>query len=224
MPVPAVVFDFDGVLADTEGLHLEAFQEAFAARGWTLTDAAYAERYLGYDDRTTVVRFAADHGFTVGAGQLAAVMRDKARVFERLRSSGSVLYPAAPACIRALTARFPLAIASGSLREEITSILNGAGLLDAFRGIVSAEDVARSKPAPDGYLRAAALLGARPQDCVAIEDSHWGVAAARTAGMKTIALTTTMAAASLSAADRILASLAELTPEIVDALAGRGRA
>ena len=220
----AVVFDFDGVLADTEALHLKAFQEAFAARGWTLTDAAYADRYLGYDDRTTIVRFTADHGLPVVDEQLAAVMREKAAVFERMRSSGSVLYPAAPACIRAMAARFPLAIASGSLREEIMSVLDGAGLLAAFRGIVSADDVSRSKPAPDGYLRAAELLGARPQDCVAIEDSHWGVDAARTAGMKTIALTTTMTAASLSAADRILASLDDLTPEIVDALAGHGRA
>jgi beta-phosphoglucomutase len=222
--VTAVVFDFDGVLADTEALHLRAFQEAFSARGWTLTNSDYAERYLGYDDRTTIVRYASDHGLSVSADESAAVMSDKAAIFERLRSSGSVLYPAAPACIRAMTARFPLAIASGSLRDEITSILSSAGLLAAFRGIVSAEDVARSKPAPDGYLRAAELLGARPEDCVAIEDSHWGVDAARTAGMKTIALTTTMAAASLAAADRILPSLDELTPDIVDALAARGRA
>ncbi len=216
----AVVFDFDGVLADTEGLHLRAFQEAFAARGWTLDAAAYAERYLGYDDRTTVVKFADDQHISVGADDIAAVMREKADRFDRLRAAGSVLYPTAPHCVRTLAARFPLAIVSGSLRAEIVSILEGAGLLDAFRGIVSADDVTRSKPAPDGYLQAAELLGLQPRECVVIEDSHWGLTAARTAGMHTIGLTTTSSASVLTDADRIVASLTEISPELIDELAG----
>lgn len=218
----AVVFDFDGVLADTEGLHLRAFQEAFAARGWTLDAVAYADRYLGYDDRTTIVRYAADHGLSIEADAVATVMREKAGLFDRLRSSGSVVYPTAPACVRALSARFPLAIVSGSLRAEIDAILSGAGLRSEFREVVSAEDVVRSKPAPDGYQRAAALLGIEPATCVVIEDSHWGIDAARSAGMKTIGLTTTTTASALSAADRIIASLDELSPAFIEELA-RGR-
>jgi HAD superfamily hydrolase (TIGR01509 family) len=217
----AVVFDFDGVLANSEGLHLRAFQETFAARGWSLDDREYAERYLGYDDRTMMATYLRDHALPIGSDLVEELTREKAQAFDRLLSSAPVLYPSAPACVRALAARFPLAIASGSLRAEITGILDRAGLLAAFRGIVSAEDVGRSKPAPDPYLRAADVLRVRPQDCVAVEDSHWGIDAARDAGMKTIGITTTSHASALSAADRIIGTLDELTPELVEALAAR---
>jgi HAD superfamily hydrolase (TIGR01509 family) len=219
----AVVFDFDGVLADTEGLHLRAFQETFAACGWTLTERDYTERYLGYDDRTTMAAYLRDRGLPETAEAVEELMREKALAFERLVSSAPVLYPSAATCVRALAARFPLAIASGSLRVEIAGILERAGLLAAFRGIVSAEDVGRSKPAPDPFLRAADLLDARPDDCVAIEDSRWGIEAARHAGMKAIGITTTSPAGALAAADRIIGALDELTPELVEALAAQGR-
>jgi beta-phosphoglucomutase len=222
--MPGVVFDFDGVLADTEGLHLRAFQETFATRGWTLDAADYASRYLGYDDRATIVGFADDHAIVLGDGDVETVMHEKAVAFDRLLGSGAVLYATAAPCVRALSAHFPLAIASGSLRAEIEHILRLAGLLSAFRGVVSADDVARPKPAPDGYLRAAGVLGMHPNECVAIEDSHWGIDAARTAGMKTIGITNTTTATALAAADHIVTSLTEVSPAMIEALAGRGRA
>jgi histidinol-phosphate aminotransferase len=218
--MPAVIFDFDGVLADTEPLHLRAFQQTFGAHGWTLDDRSYAERYLGYDDRATIAAFLRDHDLPVDRDALEALLREKAAAFDVLRSSGSVLYPSAPACVERLGARFPLAIASGSLRTEIVAILNGAGLASAFRAIVSAEDVSRSKPAPDPYLRAAHLLGADAASCVVIEDSSFGLAAARTAGMKTIAVTTTSRVEALADADRIIRNLDELTPEVIEEMAG----
>jgi HAD superfamily hydrolase (TIGR01509 family) len=217
----AVIFDFDGVLADTEGLHLLAFQETFAARGWTLTERDYADRYLGYDDRTLIGTYLRDHGLRSAGDEIERLMREKAAAFDRLLSSGPVLYPSAPGCVRALAARFPLAIASGSLRTEITGILERAGLLGVFRGIVSADDVSRSKPAPDSYLRAAELLSVRPQDCVAVEDSRWGIDAAKHARMRTIAITSTSPRSALAAADRIIGTLDELSPDLIDALAGR---
>jgi beta-phosphoglucomutase len=217
----AVVFDFDGVLADTEGLHLRAFQETFATRGWTLDAADYANRYLGYDDRATIVTYATDHGVVVRPEDVETLLREKADAFERLLGSGAVVYPTAAACVRVLAARFPLAIASGSLRAEILRILERAGLVDEFRGVVSADEVTRPKPAPDGYLRAAAVLGVRPDECVAIEDSHWGIDAARSAGMKTIGITNTTTALALASADLIVTSLDEVSPALIDALAGR---
>ncbi|MGE5834060.1 MAG: aminotransferase class I/II-fold pyridoxal phosphate-dependent enzyme [Acidobacteriota bacterium] len=218
--MPAVIFDFDGVLADTEHLHLRAFQQTFGAHGWTLDDRSYAERYLGYDDRATIAAFLRDHDLPVNRGAIDELLREKAAAFDVLRSSGSVLYPSAPACVERLGARFPLAIASGSLRTEIVAILNGAGLASAFRAIVSAEDVRRSKPAPDPYLRAAHLLGVDAASCVVIEDSSFGLAAARSAGMKTIAVTTTSSVEALADADRIIRSLDELTPEVIVEMAG----
>ena len=214
--MPAVIFDFDGVLADTEQLHLRAFQQTFGAHGWTLDDRSYAERYLGYDDRATIAAFLRDHELPVNPGAIAALLREKAAAFDVLRSSGSVLYPSAAACVERLAARFPLAIASGSLRTEIVDILNGARLVSAFRAIVSAEDVSRSKPAPDPYLRAAQLLDVDAASCVVIEDSAFGLIAARTAGMKTIAVTTTSRVEALAGANRIIRSLDELTPELIE--------
>ena len=214
--MPAVIFDFDGVLADTEHLHLRAFQQTFGAHGWTLDDRSYAERYLGYDDRATIAAFLGDHELPVNPGAIEALLREKAAAFDVLRSSGSVLYPSAAACVERLAARFPLAIASGSLRTEIVDILNGARLVSAFRAIVSAEDVNRSKPAPDPYLRAAQLLDVDAASCVVIEDSAFGLIAARTAGMKTIAVTTTSRVETLAGANRIIRSLDELTPELIE--------
>ena len=214
--MPAVIFDFDGVLADTEHLHLRAFQQTFGAHGWTLDDRSYAERYLGYDDRATIDAFLGDHELPVNPAAIAALLREKAAAFDVLRSSGSVLYPSAAACVERLAARFPLAIASGSLRTEIVDILNGARLVSAFRAIVSAEDVSRSKPAPDPYLRAAQLLDVDAASCVVIEDSAFGLIAARTAGMKTIAVTTTSRVEALAGANRIIRSLDELTPELIE--------
>jgi beta-phosphoglucomutase family hydrolase len=218
--MPAVIFDFDGVLADTEHLHLRAFQDTFAAHGWALDERSYAERYLGYDDRTTIAAFLRDRDMAVNRDAIEALLREKAAAFDALRSSGAVLYPSAAGCVHRLGARFPLAIASGSLRSEIVAILNGARLVPAFQAIVSAEDVSRSKPAPDAYLRAAHLLGVNPDDCVAIEDSQFGLAAARSAGMKTIAITSTSGADALAAAaDRIVHDLDELTTDVIEGLA-----
>jgi len=216
----AVVFDFDGVLVDTEPLHLRAFQEAFAVRGWVLGADAYVDRYLGYDDRDLLRTYALDHGLTLDDAAFEEILAIKGAMFERALSPDGVLYPGAAACVRRLAARFPLGIASGSLHREIDGILARAGLRDPFRVIVGTDDVARSKPAPDSYTRAAELLRADPRRSVAIEDSPWGLAAAAAAGFRTIAVTTTSARDTLRAADRIVDSLDELTLDLVAELAG----
>jgi beta-phosphoglucomutase-like phosphatase (HAD superfamily) len=129
-----------------------------------------------------------------------------------------VLYPAAVPCVQRLGERWRLGISSGALRHEIELMLRGAGILDAFGAIVSAQDVENTKPAPDPYLRAAELLGVPATDCVAIEDSHWGLQSARIAGMKTIGLTTTYARDVLTDADLVLASLDDVTEETIASL------
>ena len=121
-------------------------------------------------------------------------------------ASGAVLFPGAAACFARLSAAFPLAIASGSFHAEIEHVLNGAGLLHHFSAIVGADDAARSKPHPAPYLEAARRLGTDPSECVAIEDSAWGLESARTAGMKTIAVTNSYPASQLRA-DWIVESL-----------------
>ena len=216
--IKAIVFDFDGVLADSEPLHLRAYQEAVSSLGLTLTREAYYTHYLGYDDEGVFTALAASHGFALDAPRLDALVAEKGRVFDAIIESGNILYPRAVSCIERMAPVFPLGIASGALRPEIESILRGSRLDHHFRFIVASGDTPVSKPAPDPYRRAAELHGVRPSECLAIEDSHWGLQSARAAGMRTIAVTHTYPRDQLALADRIIESLDELTPTFVETL------
>jgi beta-phosphoglucomutase len=218
MVIQAIVFDFDGVLADSEPLHLKVYQALLEPQGIHLDHATYCARYLGFDDEGVFQQIAADYKLLLGDEEIELLIREKARRFEALVSSGNVLYPAAPACIRRLGTAWPLGIASGALRAEIELMLRGAGLLDAFAFIVSSGDTEHTKPAPDPYLRAAELHAVSPTACVVIEDSHWGLQSARAAGMRTIAVTHTYARETLAEADLVVDSLDEITVEFVKRL------
>ena len=145
------------------------------------------------------------------------LIAEKAARFEARVSAGDVLYATAAACVRRLGAAFPLGICSGARRSEIELMLRAAGLLDAFRFIVATGDTDNGKPAPDPYLKAAALHGRPPAACVAIEDSHAGLLSARTAGLRTIAISTTYPRATLQA-DAVIDSLDELSVDFVNAV------
>jgi beta-phosphoglucomutase len=218
LTIKAIVFDFDGVLADTERLHLRATQEALATHGWTLDEEAYFERYLGFGDRDLVLEFARDAGESIAPHAVERLVALKADRYRAHLAAGNALYATAAGCVQRLGSRFPLAIASGSLRAEIRDLLAASALAGAFRVIVGADDVANGKPAPDPYLRAAALLGIDPSDAVAIEDSRWGLESARTAGMRTIGVTTSYPASALSLADVIVTSLDEISVALVEQL------
>ena len=213
-----VIFDFDGVIADTEKLHFEASRLVLAGLGVPLDQARYYAKYLGYSDADMAEAVARDQGRHPPDADLSGFVRkfihEKGLVYEQLIASGAVLFPDVPATIERLAAEFPLAIASGSFREEIEHILNGAKLTRHFAAIVGAADAPRSKPHPAPYLEAARQLGVDPSDCVAIEDSMWGLDSARTAGMKTIAVTNSYPAEQLTA-DHIVGGLDEITADII---------
>lgn len=219
MSIQAIVFDFDGVLADSEPLHLRVYQELLAPSGVTLTREDYCARYLGYDDEGAFRQMAADYSLLLGDEEIELLIREKAKRFEALVSGGNVFYPGAAECIARLGARWPLGIASGALRADIEVILAGAAAARDFRFIVAAGDVDASKPAPDPYLKAAELHGVPAHRCVAVEDSHWGLKSATAAGMRTIAVTHTYPRSSLSHADRVVDSLDEITLQLVESLA-----
>ena len=217
MSVQAIVFDFDGVLADSEMLHFRVYNELLSASGVQISRDEYYEKYLGFDDEGVFELLASEKQLILGDEEIEMLISEKAERFEALVSSSDVLYPAAAPCIRRLGARWPLAICSGARRSEIELMLHGAKLLDAFRFIVATGDTDRGKPAPDPYLRAAELHGLPPGACLAIEDSHAGLEAARTAGLKTIAITNTYPRGTLTA-DAIVDSLDEVTLQMVEAL------
>jgi beta-phosphoglucomutase len=214
----AIVFDFDGVLANSEPLHFAAFRDVLASAGIPLTEQDYYSRYLGFDDVGGFTTVGADRGLTWSARDVAGFVADKALRLEVLERDIPVLFPEAAATILRTAAAFPIAIASGALGPEIRRVLARAGLLEHFSAIVSAEDTPASKPAPDPYMRAVALLAERidgpelqPSECVAIEDSRWGLESARAAGLRTVGLTSSYDANELeSVAELIIGSLADL--------------
>lgn len=217
MSIAAIVFDFDGVLADSEMLHLRVYQELLAPSGITITTDQYYAEYLGLDDEGVFQQIAIDRKLMLGDEEIEMLIAEKARRFEKLVSTSDVLYPAAAACVRRLGAAWPLGIASGARRSEIELMLRGAGLLEAFRFIVSSGDTDHGKPAPDPYLLAARQHGVPPSACVAIEDSHAGLDSARAAGMRTIAITHTYPRDTLGSADAIVDALDELTVQFLTA-------
>ncbi len=219
-----VIFDFDGVIADTERLHLRAFQQVLAGGPMTLTEEAYDARYLGYDDAGVFETLAADHGRSLPRGELERMVAAKGRRYDDLVAAGEVVFPDAPDCIARLSADLILGIASGALHGEIEAILEGAGLRRHFSDIVAADDVERSKPAPDSYLRAVELLSAElgrppsPSGFVAIEDSRWGIEAATAAGLPCVGITTSYGPEALPGAALVVSRLAEVDRKALEAL------
>jgi beta-phosphoglucomutase len=213
--IAAIVFDFDGVLVDSEPLHLRAYQEILEPLGISLPREEYYARYLGYDDPGVFRALAEARGWSIDDRQIAALIDEKSRTLEGLLGAADVLYPGAAACVTRLAADWPLGIASGALRSDIETMLRGRGLSQYFRFIVASGDTAASKPAPDPYRQAAALHRVDPSACLAIEDSRWGIESAKTAGLWCIAITNTYPVTELLDADAIITSLDELTPELI---------
>jgi beta-phosphoglucomutase len=221
----AIVFDFDGVIADSERLHLRAYQDILRPEGVELSDRDYYDRYLGYDDLGVFRELGKDRGWTVDAERVAALIESKGRRYEELAAAGEMLYPGAADFIRAAAARVPIAIASGALTHEIEAILERTGLIQLFPVIVGADQTARSKPHPEPYQTAFARLKAHtgrelePWRSVAIEDSKWGLVSARGADLRLVAVTNTYSAAELrEEAELVCAGLGDLTLDQLDAL------
>ena len=218
----AVVFDFDGVLVDTEPLHYRALAAMFDEAGLRMTEADYLAEYIGYDDRETLRAGLARQGVTIGDARFQELLRRKAAGFERLaREAGLAALPGAAELVRALGGRgIPVALCSGALPGDIDPILARIGLDGAFAVCVTAADVARSKPDPASYRLALDRLargfpGRRfpPARCLAIEDTPAGIASAHGAGLRVLAVEQTHASEALGSADGIVPSLADVTPE-----------
>ena len=217
MPLRAIVFDFDGVIADSEPLHFRSFRDVLAGEGVELTQDDYYARYLGFNDVEAFRAIGREHRRSWSTTLVADLARQKAERMATLERDAPVLFPGAADTIRRAAEAVPIAIASGALGSEIRRILDRAGLTREFTAIVAAEDTAASKPSPDPYQRALALLSRavdgveiRPGDCVAIEDSRWGLASARAAGLRTVAVTNSYDATELASADLIIPSIARL--------------
>ena len=188
-----MLFDFNGTISDDEPLLCAIFQQLFAAAGKPLSEEEYFDRLAGLSDAEIVITW-------LGQADPAIVDRKIAHYRERA-SDGSTVDHETRSAVLLAAEHGPVGVVSGAARAEIEPVLAAAGLRDAVEAIVSMEDVPRGKPEPDGYLRALELLGLRPEDAVAIEDSPPGVAAAKAAGLRCAALTRAFSAERLAGAD-----------------------
>lgn len=215
----AAIFDFDGVLADSEPLHFGAMREALLPEGIEIGRAEYYGEYLAYDDRGAIRIALERHRRVADRESVERVAERKARAYEE-GIARVEFFPGARELVRALCREVPVGIASGARRDEIERILAAGGLRDAFRAVVGAEDVRNGKPHPEPYLTALGRLGAGldPAATLVFEDSMPGIVAARAAGMKVVAVTNSYPAAKLGAAHRVVESLAGLRTSDLHAL------
>ncbi|KPL24730.1 MAG: hypothetical protein AMJ75_02885 [Phycisphaerae bacterium SM1_79] len=214
----AVIFDFDGVITDSEVLHLRAFNRSLAPYGVEITTKDYYRNYLGFND-FDCYKVLIDQGLLkVDKREIGAIIKKKTKIFEELAKAEGRTIEGVHDFLRMLEQNnIPMAICSGSLMAEIELMLEEAGLRHFFAAVVSAEQVRKGKPHPEGFLLSLKKLneGCQPpvaaDQCIAIEDSHWGLEAAKKAGMHTIAVTNSYDADQLSMAERIVTRLSELS-------------
>jgi beta-phosphoglucomutase len=212
--VEAVIFDFDGVIVDTEPLHYAAFQRLLEPLGLGFSWDDYVAVYMGFDDRDAFIEAFKGAPKGLDPAGLQNIIDRKAALFQEVIRDGISAYPGVVSLIRTISEhRVPLAISSGALRSDIEPILNTLGITDCFDVIVTAEDVARSKPDPECYSLAHTRLNEfhsrelRPDQVLAIEDTPAGIDAAKEAGLRVIAVTNSYPAARLTRADHIVPAL-----------------
>jgi beta-phosphoglucomutase len=216
----AVVFDFDGIIVDSEPLHYRAFQRVLEPLGAGYSWQEYVERYLGFDDRDAFREAFRVNRLPLDDETLAGMIAAKAALFHDVAAEGVVPYPGVVELVRALAGTVPLAICSGALRSDIEPVLRMISLADAFDCMVTAEDVPTSKPDPASYLLAVRCLqqhfpdaGITAGQTVAIEDTPAGIHSAKGAGLQVLAVSNSYPPAALAAADRVVAALSGLTVE-----------
>jgi len=212
--ITTVIFDLDGLLADTEKLHWRAYQEALRAHGATLTEADYVEHWVrtgkGIGD------WVAQHGLNLDP---LALRSHKARRYLELLTTDLRPMDGALKLLETLRGKKTLALASSSYRDAVEGVVRGLDIGHYFQVIVTGLDVERVKPAPDIFLAAAQQAGAIPSQCVVFEDAEKGVLAALAAGMSCIAVPTEQTRHhNFSQATRVCSSLNEITLELIDSL------
>ncbi len=194
----AVIFDFDGVIADSEPIHCQAFLDVLPRYGIPLTEELYYRDYLGYTDADMIAALCEDFHIRLEDQTRVEALAEKADKFAEFIRQKDPLIAGVPAFVMMLKENgLPLGICSGALKSDIEMILDGGDFSRAFDVIVTADDVAKGKPDPEGFLIALDRLNETtgrcidPAGCVVIEDSFWGLQAAQAAGMKRVAVTHT---------------------------------
>jgi beta-phosphoglucomutase len=213
-----VISDFDGVITDSEILHFRSFNRVLARYGAEITMKDYYKTYLGLTDVDCFSLLIREGHLKAGTQEIEELVKQKNQIFEELaKTEGRIIEGVRDFLQMLKQNNIPMAICSGALLVEIELILEEAELRNFFEVIVSAEQIRKGKPSPDGFLLTLRKLNSGRQtpitgaQCVVVEDSYWGLAAAKAAGMHTIAVTNSYDAEQLSMAEKIVARLNELS-------------
>jgi len=185
MALKAILFDFDGVIAETDNHHIAAWQRTLAVLGWQVADDV-ASRSAEIDDREFLTELFAKRGFN--SDKIDEWVERKQLLTVGMLKNSPWLYPGVAKLLRKLRGRVRLAVVSGTCRQNIETVLEAAGLGETFETIVGKEDVNSVKPDPEAYQLALKRLRLSPRSSVAIEDCPTGLASARAAGLRVIAV------------------------------------
>jgi HAD superfamily hydrolase (TIGR01509 family) len=208
----AIVFDFDGIIVDSEPAHCRSIEAALASMGMGFPRKHEYARYIGRGDREVMAEVAAEQGRVVSAAEMEQLVREKSAAFLDLARTGFIkAYPGSVELMRAAAGVVPVAVCSGSERAIVGPVLESLGVMGLLRTVVTANDVPRPKPDPAGYVLAAARLGVEPARAVAIEDSPTGIRAAREAGYRVCGVCHSFPRERLSGAHEVCETIAAVT-------------
>ena len=205
----AVIFDFDGIIVDSEPLHFRAFNEVLEPQGKTISWADYCDTYIGFDDRDAFKTLFKVYKEKLSASDLKALIARKADILQEYINNGeAVPLPGAVELVKSVPVRLPVALCSGALRSDIEPVLEKLGIGNAFSVMVTAEDTDKSKPDPAPYRLALQKLGIKDAStALAIEDTPAGIFSAKGAGLKVLAVTNSYDREYLMEADGVTDSL-----------------
>lgn len=212
---PAFLFDLDGVVVDSNALHVASWREVARRHGFACSDP----EHIGKCGLRTTAVIRDLLRWPVSAADAERIGFEKEEIYRGwIRADGLPAIPGVQAFLAdANRLGIPCAVGSSAPRENVDACLRALALESAFQATVSGADVARGKPAPDIFLKAAAALGVAPERCLVFEDAPAGIAAAHAAGMRTWALRTSHAPEELAEADVVVDDFAALSPRAVQA-------
>ena len=219
MMFKALIFDFDGIITDTEPIHMEAWQEILEPLGIGFDTEEYRAHYLGLNDRDFLDAVGRIHRHHFSDADKARLIEQKGMACRNLLEHDIPLLPGVREFVSAAANNYLLAICSGASKGEIEFILHRLGWEKQFDPIIAGESVKRGKPDPEGYIRALEGLQERadevilPEHCLAVEDSPKGIQAARAAGLNCLAVGNSYPAGELSDANWVVGSLADVDLE-----------
>lgn len=210
--ITTVIFDLDGLLADTEGLHFQSYREVLAQHGVDVTLEQYIEHWIRGGKGVT--DWAREHGLTL---DVPLIRKQKYARYQELVELSVQPMQGAVELLQRLHNKRRLALASASHGNSVEWVLRCLGITRYFEDVLSGDDVTRSKPFPDIFLKSAQNLKIDPAECVVLEDAERGVRAANSAGMKCIAIPNVYTRDNdFSLATKVVSSLDEVTLELLE--------